>query len=45
MDKTGTDKTGTFLLQGNTRRNVPEHRMTASGICFKLMNFLGFLHS
>lgn len=45
VDLPGMDKTGTFLLHDSTRRNVPEHRMSVSGICFKLMNFLGFLHS
>lgn len=43
VDSQGMGKTGTFLLNDNTRRNVT--RMIVSRICFKLMNSLGFLHS
>lgn len=45
VDSQGMGKTGTFLLNDNTRRNVTEPRMIVSRICFKLMNSLGFLYS
>lgn len=45
VDSPGMGKTGSFLLHNKTRRNVTEPRVAASGICFKSMNSLGFLHS